>query len=268
MQPRVGGELRGDERLGLGDKSSAFLDPVAFPYAVGQGALGIEVLAARADVAACVAPLNDVPTMLCVRAERAFSRALGGSCQVPLGAYAVLDKGELWLRGFVATPDGKQMVRGEIRGAPGDDARLGETLAQQLLAQGAQRILAALGVLFLLWVGKRFTLQWGRLFALYLVWYSAGRIVWENIRIDPSEVFLGLRTNVWAAIAGVVIGLVIFFVQKRRHPGLEPSPYYPGREWTGGGNVQSQNTDEFVDVSAPPTSESTVDTATSTVASQ
>ena len=73
---------------------------------------------------------------------------------------------------------------------------------------------------------------------------------------------------VWAAIAGVVIGLVIFFVQKRRHPGLEPSPYYPGREWTGGGNVQSQNTDEFVDVSAPPTSESTVDTATSTVASQ
>ena len=87
-----------------------------------------------------------------------------------------------------------------------------------------------LGVLFLLWVGKRFTLQWGRLFALYLVWYSAGRIVWENIRIDPSEVFLGLRTNVWAAIAGVVIGLVIFFVQKRRHPGLEPSPYQPGRD--------------------------------------
>ncbi|MBN9214305.1 MAG: prolipoprotein diacylglyceryl transferase [Microbacterium sp. SCN 70-200] len=124
-----------------------------------------------------------------------------------------------------------------------------------------------LGVIFLLWAGKRFTLQWGRLFALYLVWYSAGRIVWENIRIDPSEVILGLRTNVWAAIFGVVIGLVIFFVQKRRHPGFEPSPYQRGREWTGGKNVQSQNTDEFVDVSAPPTRDTITDTATSTVAS-
>jgi prolipoprotein diacylglyceryl transferase len=111
-----------------------------------------------------------------------------------------------------------------------------------------------LGVLVLLWVGARFRLQWGRLFALYLIWYSAGRIVWESIRIDPSEIFFGIRTNVWAAIAGVVLGLVIFFVQKRRHPGYEPSPYVPGREWTPEGAVQSQDTDDFVDVSEPPTS--------------
>ncbi|MGK3952961.1 prolipoprotein diacylglyceryl transferase [Microbacterium sp. I2] len=111
-----------------------------------------------------------------------------------------------------------------------------------------------LGVLVLLWVGARFRLQWGRLFALYLIWYSAGRIVWESIRIDPSDIFLGIRTNVWAAIAGVVLGLVIFFVQKRRHPGYEPSPYVPGREWTPEGAVQSQDTDDFVDVSEPPTS--------------
>ena len=114
-----------------------------------------------------------------------------------------------------------------------------------------------LGVLFLLWVGRRFRLQWGRLFGLYLVWYSAGRIVWESIRIDPSEIFLGLRTNVWAAILGVVLGLVIFFVQKRRHPGFEPSPYVPGREWTPAGTVQSQDTGDFVDVSEPPTDELT-----------
>ncbi|MFT4229757.1 MAG: prolipoprotein diacylglyceryl transferase, partial [Microbacterium sp.] len=57
-----------------------------------------------------------------------------------------------------------------------------------------------IGAVVLLWAGRRFTLQWGRLFGLYLVWYSAGRIVWESIRIDPSEVFLGLRSNVWAAI--------------------------------------------------------------------
>ena len=88
-----------------------------------------------------------------------------------------------------------------------------------------------LGVLVLLWAGRRFRLQWGRLFALYLIWYSAGRIVWESIRIDQSEIILGLRTNVWAAIFGVILGIVIFFVQKRRHPGLEPSPYVPGREW-------------------------------------
>lgn len=111
-----------------------------------------------------------------------------------------------------------------------------------------------LGVVVLLWVGARFRLQWGRLFALYLIWYSAGRIVWESIRIDPSDIFFGIRTNVWAAIAGVVLGLVIFFVQKRRHPGYEPSPYVPGREWTPEGAVQSQDTDDFVDVSEPPAS--------------
>jgi prolipoprotein diacylglyceryl transferase len=125
-----------------------------------------------------------------------------------------------------------------------------------------------LGVVFLLWVGSRFTLQWGRLFALYLVWYSGGRIVWESIRIDPSEIILGLRTNVWAAILGVVIGIAIFFVQKRRHPGLEPSPYVPGREWTPAGAVQSQDTDDFVDVSEPPTDEVEEATATSTAATK
>jgi prolipoprotein diacylglyceryl transferase len=126
-----------------------------------------------------------------------------------------------------------------------------------------------LGVLFILWVGKRFRLQWGRLFAVYLMWYSAGRIVWESIRIDPSDIFLGLRTNVWAAIIGVLVGLAIFFVQKRRHLGLEPSPYVPGREWHPKGAVQSQDEDDFVDVSEPPAeSEVASDTATSTVATK
>lgn len=123
-----------------------------------------------------------------------------------------------------------------------------------------------LGVIVLVWAGRRFRLQWGRLFGLYLVWYSAGRIVWESIRIDPSEIILGIRTNVWAAIFGVVIGLAIFFVQRRRHPGFEPSPYVPGREWTPEGAVQSQNTDDFVDVSEPPASEVDEASATSTSA--
>ncbi len=125
-----------------------------------------------------------------------------------------------------------------------------------------------LGVVVLLWAGRKFRLQWGRLFGLYLVWYSGGRIVWESIRIDPSDIFLGLRTNVWAAILGVILGLAIFFVQKRRHPGYEPSPYVSGREWTAGQAVQSQDTDDFVDVSDPPTSESVEGTATSTPATK
>jgi prolipoprotein diacylglyceryl transferase len=124
-----------------------------------------------------------------------------------------------------------------------------------------------LGAAVLIWAGNRFRMQWGRLFGLYLVWYSAGRIVWESIRIDPSEIYLGLRTNVWAAIIGVVLGLAIMIVQKRRHPGLEPSPYRPGREWTAKSAVQSQNTEDFVDVSEPPATEvSTERTATSSAA--
>ncbi|UYK38754.1 prolipoprotein diacylglyceryl transferase [Microbacterium terricola] len=123
-----------------------------------------------------------------------------------------------------------------------------------------------LGAAVILWAGRKFRLQWGRTFAIYLMWYGAGRIVWESIRIDPSEIVLGLRTNVWAAIICVVLGIVLFFVQKRRHPGLEPSPYVPGREWTSPSAVQSQDSNEFVDTSAPLADEVTAGTATSTVA--
>jgi len=124
------------------------------------------------------------------------------------------------------------------------------------------------GVVLLLLIGRRLRLQWGRLFALYLIWYSSGRIVWESIRIDPSDIYLGLRTNVWAAIVGVIVGLVIFFVQRRRHLGVEPSPYVAGREWAGPAAVQSDDTQDFVDVSEPPAEESIPSAATSTVATK
>jgi prolipoprotein diacylglyceryl transferase len=169
----------------------------------------------------------------------------------------------------------------ELFGLPTDlpwGLQIDDEIAQQLapgLAPGTlfhptflyEVIWNTLGVLFLLWVGKRFTLQWGRLFGIYLVWYSGGRILWESIRIDPSEIILGLRSNVWAAIFGVILGLAIYFVQKRRHPGYEPSPYVPGREWSPPSTVQSQGTGEFVDVSEPPTDEPTEGTATSTATS-
>jgi hydroxymethylbilane synthase len=131
-------------RLGLKDRIKSVLTAEQSLPAPGQGALGIEILAGRADMAAVVAALNDQETAHCVRAERAFSRALGGSCQVPLGGYAIMDNGQLWLRGFVATPDGKEMVAGELRGDPADDEALGVELAERLRAQGAGAILAKL----------------------------------------------------------------------------------------------------------------------------
>lgn len=131
-------------RLGLKDRIKSVLTPEQSLPAPGQGALGIEVPAGRPDAEALVAALNDPETAHCVRAERAFSRALGGSCQVPLGGYAVLENGDLWLRGFVATPNGKEMVSAELRGAPEDDEKIGLILAQMLRDQGADEILEKL----------------------------------------------------------------------------------------------------------------------------
>jgi hydroxymethylbilane synthase len=131
-------------RLGLESRIRAVLTPEQSLPAPGQGALGIEVLADAPAAAALVAPLNDPETAACVRAERAFSRALGGSCQVPLGGYAIIDGGQLWLRGFIATPDGQEMVSAELRGDPADDEKIGLILAQMLRAQGADAILEKL----------------------------------------------------------------------------------------------------------------------------
>jgi hydroxymethylbilane synthase len=91
-----------------------------------------------------VAPLNDPTTAACVRAERAVSRALAGSCEVPLGAYAEIEGGRLHLRGFVASPDGSRMAHAEPTGADDPEA-LGLRLAEELRRQGATEILAALG---------------------------------------------------------------------------------------------------------------------------
>jgi prolipoprotein diacylglyceryl transferase len=86
------------------------------------------------------------------------------------------------------------------------------------------------GVAVLLLLDRRFTLRWGKLFALYLVWYGLGRSWLESIRIDPSsDGFLGIPANVWASFAAILLGVVLFVVQSRRHPGLEPSVYRPGR---------------------------------------
>lgn len=86
------------------------------------------------------------------------------------------------------------------------------------------------GALSLIWLANKLKLQWGKVFALYLIIYSSGRVWIESIRIDPSEIILGLRINVWSALIGIAVGLIIFLVQTRRHPGNEPSAFRPGRE--------------------------------------
>ena len=90
-----------------------------------------------------------------------------------------------------------------------------------------------IGVAVILYLERKFRLRFGQTLGVYLIWYGLGRSFFESIRIDPSEIYFGIRTNVWAALAAVVLGLVIILVQRHRHPGLELSAYVPGREWNG-----------------------------------
>jgi len=90
-------------------------------------------------------------------------------------------------------------------------------------------------------------LQWGKVWALYMIWYGIGRAWFETIRVDPSEIIFGVRTNVWGAFAAILVGIILFVVQTRRHPGVEPSPYVPGREWSPEGAVDSGETYSDVD---------------------
>lgn len=131
----------GLRRLGLADRIRDFISVDDSLPAAGQGALGIEILESRLDVAQWLAPLADASSATCAVAERAVSRALGGSCQVPLAAYATLQGEHLELRGLVAEPDGSVVYRAQRSGTAQDAEALGHALAQDLKEQGAQAIL-------------------------------------------------------------------------------------------------------------------------------
>lgn len=137
----------GLKRLGLGDRIRALIEPEASLPAAGQGALGIEIRSDRPELAAWLAPLNDSATLLAVSAERAVSRRLGGSCQVPLAAHARWRGDALQLDAFVALPDGTRDVRAHAT-MPVDTVeaaeQLGASVAGDLLARGAEDVLAAL----------------------------------------------------------------------------------------------------------------------------
>jgi hydroxymethylbilane synthase len=134
----------GLKRLGLAARIRSTLDPVLSLPAVGQGALGLECRAGDQPVLDLIAPLRHLPTDMCVRAERAFNQRLMGGCQVPIAGFATLDGDRLHLEGRVGSVDGSELLKDQIEGAAADAAELGVTLAERLLAQGADRLLAAL----------------------------------------------------------------------------------------------------------------------------
>ena len=129
-------------RLGLGDRIHELIDPSISLHAVGQGALGIECRDGDAAVLEQIKVLEHRPTSLRCLAERAFLRTLEGGCQVPIGVNTRFEGDELVLTGMVASLDGKQLIRDELR-APQDQAEdLGNRLAELLRSQGAGEILA------------------------------------------------------------------------------------------------------------------------------
>lgn len=134
----------GLQRLGLASRIRAVLTPDDMLPAVGQGALAIECRADRNDMLQCLKPLHDAATAQCVLAERALSRALAGSCNVPLGGFAEVTGAHLRLRGYVGAPDGTRHVSAEIDGSPTEAEALGNALAAKLKDMGAGSILAAL----------------------------------------------------------------------------------------------------------------------------
>ncbi|MTW32270.1 hydroxymethylbilane synthase [Pseudoduganella danionis] len=135
----------GLKRLGLAQRIRAVLPPEASLPAAGQGAMAIEIAERQdgLDLQALLAPLNDLPTAQAVAAERKVSKVFGGSCQVPLAAFATVDAGQMHLRAMVATPDGLRMASAEVSGAAADAEALGLQVAELLKAQDAVDILSS-----------------------------------------------------------------------------------------------------------------------------
>lgn len=134
----------GLQRLGLESRIRAVLPAEDSLPAAGQGALGIEIMESRTDLAQWLAPLNCAVTTACSQAERSVSRVLGGSCQVPLAAYAQVDGSTIHVRGLVAQPDASQVIRAQATGPVRKARELGEQVAYQLLDDGARAILDSL----------------------------------------------------------------------------------------------------------------------------
>lgn len=135
--------VAGLQRLGFGARIRAVIDADTCLPAIGQGALALECRSDDERTLALLAALDDPETRACVEAERTVSLVLGGSCHTPLAAFATITSGRLELRARVAATDGSELVEANATGAPVNATALGKEVAQALLEQGAEALLAA-----------------------------------------------------------------------------------------------------------------------------
>ncbi|WP_305909106.1 hydroxymethylbilane synthase [Methylomarinum sp. Ch1-1] len=131
----------GLKRLGMEERIAESLDPADSLPAIGQGAVGIECRADDVVINTYLQALHDEETTIRLRAERAMNARLNGGCQVPIAGFAELDNGRLMMRGLVGKPDGSLVYRAEASGTPEQAEQIGLTIAEDLLAQGAAKIL-------------------------------------------------------------------------------------------------------------------------------
>lgn len=131
----------GMKRLGYGETITQFLPPEIMLPAVGQGALGLQARQGDKALIGLCAKLNDAVTAAEVGAERAYLRALGGGCRLPIAAYGLMEKERLSLEGFLSAPDGSDYVRDKVWGDPDQYESLGKSLAETILEKGGRRLL-------------------------------------------------------------------------------------------------------------------------------
>lgn len=133
----------GLRRLGWQDRIAELLPVDQMCPAVGQGALAVETRDDQGPAAEVVRKLDDRDSRIAVTAERALLAAMGGGCQVPIGAYGHVSDGQVHLRGIVSSPDGLRLIRGERSGPSSNPKQVGRQLGEELLSRGAREILDA-----------------------------------------------------------------------------------------------------------------------------
>ncbi|MCF6202921.1 MAG: hydroxymethylbilane synthase [Methylococcaceae bacterium] len=134
----------GLKRLGMGNRITECLEPNISLPAIGQGAIGIECRVDDKETNGFLYALHDAKTTIRVTAERAMNARLKGGCQVPIAGFAELQGGKIKMRGLVGAPDGSVLYRSEKQGSFNQAEQIGQAVADDLLAQGADVILQAL----------------------------------------------------------------------------------------------------------------------------
>lgn len=134
--------VSGIERLGLSNKITEIIPVDILIPACGQGAIAVECRKDDKEIEEILKTFDHKETRICVEAERTFSKALGGSCQVPLGCYAEIDGGGILIRGFVGSIDGKNIIRKKIKGNITEGITLAKKLSEMILQEGGREILS------------------------------------------------------------------------------------------------------------------------------